>query len=274
MDAATLLGLALAWGALLVALFMEGGRMHDLFNPSALVIVLGGTLGATTMAFSIKQMLSLPTIIRQAFMDKETEDLSQIIGTMVSFARKAREDGILSLEAESRRVSNKYLQTGVRLVVDGTPSEMVREILETEIVSLQERHKVGESIFSTMGGFAPTMGIIGTVMGLIHMLSSLEEPHKMGPAIAAAFIATLYGVAFANLVFIPIASKLRARTTEEIIAYDMIIEGVLSIQAGDNPIMVEQKMLAFLPPSERNAVKIPYRRRSLKTEKIRAGSRF
>ncbi|HOK53417.1 MAG TPA: flagellar motor protein [Armatimonadota bacterium] len=250
MDLATVIGLLLAWGALLIALFMEGGSISDLINPSALIIVVGGTIGATTVAFSMKQILGLPAIIRNAFFSKET-DLSQVIYRMVVLARKARQDGILALEEESRRVNNKFLKMGIRLVVDGVPSEMVREILETETISLQERHKVGENIFATMGGFAPTMGIIGTVMGLIHMLSSLDEPGKMGPAIAAAFIATLYGVALANLVFLPIGSKLKARTTEEIIAYDMMLEGILSIQAGDNPRMVETKMLAFLPPKQR-----------------------
>lgn len=250
MDSATIFGLILAWGALLVALFMEGGKINDLLNPSALVLVLGGTLGATVISFSIKQITGLPGVIRQAFLSKGTE-LGEVIGKMVDFARIARKDGILALEAEAKRVDNKFLRTGVQLVVDGTPSEMVREILETEIVSLQERHKVGENIFSTMGGFAPTLGIIGTVMGLIRMLSNLEEPGKMGPAIAGAFIATLYGVALANLVFLPIGSKLKSRTTEEIIAYDMIVEGILSIQAGDNPRMVEAKMLAYLPPKDR-----------------------
>lgn len=253
MDLATILGLLLAWGALLGALFMEGGKVADLANPSAFVIVAGGTLGATTIAFSLKQMLGLPTVLRNAFFCKDT-DLAELITITVEFARKARREGILALEEEARNLDNKFLQMGIQLVVDGTPSEMVREILETEIVSLQERHKVGESIFSTMGGFSPTLGIIGTVMGLIHMLSSLDEPGKMGSAIAAAFVATLYGVAFANLVFLPIGSKLKARTAEEIIAYDMIIEGILSLQAGDNPRMVEAKMMAYLPPKLRQTL--------------------
>ncbi|HOM70716.1 MAG TPA: MotA/TolQ/ExbB proton channel family protein, partial [Armatimonadota bacterium] len=168
MDLATVIGLLLAWGALLIALFMEGGSISDLINPSALIIVVGGTIGATTVAFSMKQILGLPAIIRNAFFSKET-DLSQVIYRMVVLARKARQDGILALEEESRRVNNKFLKMGIRLVVDGVPSEMVREILETETISLQERHKVGENIFATMGGFAPTMGIIGTVMGLMRV---------------------------------------------------------------------------------------------------------
>lgn len=250
MDLATVIGLVIAWGALMAAMFMDGGRAKDLFNPSALVLVVGGTLGATIVAFSLKQIKGLPGIMRNAFYCKDT-DLTRLIRIMVEFARKARKEGILTLESETRHLDNKFLQMGIRLVVDGTPSEMVREILETEIVCLQERHKVGENIFATMGGFAPTLGIIGTVMGLVRMLSSLDQPGKMGPAIATAFVATLYGVALANLAFIPISNKLKTRTNDEIIAYDMIVEGILSIQAGDNPRMVEAKMLAFLPPKHR-----------------------
>lgn len=253
MDLATVIGLLVAWGAIVAALLMEGGQLKDLLIPSALVIVVGGTLGATIVSFSLRQLMGLPAIIRNAFYARDT-DLRDIIDLMVDFARIARKQGILVLEEAAGGIDNKFLRTGVQLVVDGVPSEMVREILETEIISLQERHKVGENIFSTMGGFAPTLGIIGTVMGLIHMLSSLDQPGKMGPAIASAFVATLYGVALANLVLLPISSKLKARTAEEIIAYDMMVEGILSIQAGDSPRMVEAKMLAFLPPKSRMAL--------------------
>jgi len=253
MDLATVLGLLIAWGALIGALMMEGGKLADLVNLSALMLVAGGTLGATMIAFSLKHMLGMPQIIRNAFFCKDT-DLAKLISITVGFARTARREGILALETKTKDVDNKFLQMGVRLVVDGMPSETVREILETEITSLQERHKVGENIFATMGGFAPTLGIIGTVMGLINMLSGLSEPGKMGPAIATAFMATLYGVAVANLVFLPVGSKLKTRTAEEVIAYEMIIEGILSIQAGDNPRMVEAKMRAFLPPKLRQSL--------------------
>jgi len=250
MDLATIVGLALGWGSLLLALVIEGGSAKDLLNTSAFVLVVGGTLGATTIAFSSRQILGMPGVVRNAFFCK-TSDLTEIIRTIVSFARTARKDGILALENEVKNVESEFLRMAIRLVVDGTPSEMVREILETEIVSLQERHKVGENIFATMGGFAPTLGIIGTVMGLVNMLTRLSEPGTMGPAIATAFIATLYGVSLANLVFLPIGSKLKARTSEEILAYDMMVEGVLSIQAGDNPRMVEAKIRAYLPPKHR-----------------------
>lgn len=250
MDLATIIGWLIASGALIGALALEGGKLHDLFNPSALLLVVGGTMGATIVSASLKQIKNLPAIMKKALYHKEVDPL-QIIRIIVGFARKARKDGILSLESETSRIGNKFLKMGIRLVIDGTPSEMVREILETEIVSLQDRHKVGEAMFSTMGGFAPTLGIIGTVMGLINMLARLNEPGKMGAGIASAFTATLYGVCLANLVFLPISSKLKARTSEEISTYDMIIEGILSIQAGDSPRIVELKMQAFLPPKLR-----------------------
>jgi len=251
MDLATIIGLFLAWGALFVALMMEHGKISDLINPPAFVLVIGGTLGATIVSFSMKQMLGLPAIVKNAFFGKSA-DLVATINTMVEFAKIARKEGILSLEKRAQDLDDRFLQMGIRLVVDGTPSEMVREILETEIVCLQERHKVGENIFATMGGFGPTLGIIGTVMGLINMLARLNDPGKMGGAIASAFIATLYGVGTANLIYLPIGSKLKSKTAEEIIVYDMIVEGILSIQEGDSPRLVEAKMKAYLPPKQRN----------------------
>ena len=253
MDVATILGLLLAWGALLVSLGLEGGSLKDLFNLPALVLVIFGTFGATVVGSSVKTIMSLSGILRNSWV-RNNLDLAELIEILVGFARRARSEGILSLEEAASRLDSKFLKKGLELVVDGTPSVMVREILETEIVAMQERHKVGETFFTTMGGFAPTLGIIGTVMGLISMLAKLSEPGKMGHAIAAAFTATLYGVALANLLFLPIAAKLKSRTAEEVVACEMIIEGILSIQAGDNPRIVETRMNAYLPPSMRRSL--------------------
>lgn len=250
MDLATVIGLVVAWGAVVVSLVLEGGSLKDMLNAPALVLVVFGTVGATTVGTSIKVLASVPSVLRSTMLANDMDPV-QAIDVLVGFARRARIEGILSLEAAASRIDNRFLRKGVELVVDGTPSVMVREILETEIVAMQERHKVGETIFTTAGGFAPTLGIIGTVMGLIGMLTKLNEPGKMGHAIAAAFTATLYGVALANLVFLPIAAKLRAKTAEEVVTCEMIIEGVLSIQAGDNPRIVETRMAAYLPPSSR-----------------------
>ncbi|MCX6345518.1 MAG: flagellar motor protein [Armatimonadetes bacterium] len=253
MDIATVLGLLLAWGALFLSLGLEGGTINDLINAPAFVLVVFGTIGATVVGSSMKTLLSLSSIFRNALINKDI-DAQDVIEKVVGYARVARRDGVLALEVTAAKIENLFLRKGLELVVDGTPSVMVREILETEIVAMQERHKIGETVFTTLGGFSPTLGIIGTVMGLISMLSKLSEPGKMGHAIAAAFIATLYGVAFANLIYLPIAGKLKSKTAEEVIIYEMIIEGVMSIQAGDSPRIVETRMMAYLPPSLRVSV--------------------
>jgi chemotaxis protein MotA len=251
MDLATIFGLLLAWGALVISLLMEGGDPRALVNIPAALLVFGGTLGAATVSFRLNQMTSIPDILRKAFSSKE-QDVPAAIAMLVRFAERARRDGLLVLEDEVSGVDDEFLKRGIRLAVDGTDPEMVREILATEIHFLQTRHKVGESIFTTMGGFAPTLGIIGTVIGLIHMLANLSDPGKMGPLIAGAFIATLYGVSSANLIFLPIGNKLRSRSMEEVLVREVMIEGILAIQAGDNPRIVEEKLKAFLAPKLRS----------------------
>lgn len=253
MDLATVIGLLVGWGAVFLCLMIEGGNLGELINVAAAVVVFGGTAGATIISVSMDQLMAVPSVMKKALF-RHKNDQAELIRLMVEFARKARRDGILALEADAANIENRYLRKGMQLIIDGTPSELVKEVLETEIVAMQERHKSGETVFATAGGFAPTLGIIGTVMGLINMLARLNEPGKMGHAIAAAFIATLYGVSVANLLFLPIGSKLKANTTEEVIAYEMILEGVLAIQAGLTPRMIEMKMMAFLPPKLRDRV--------------------
>jgi chemotaxis protein MotA len=251
MDLATIIGLLLAWGALIGSLLMEGGQLRALVNIPAALLVFGGTFGAACISFRLNQIMELPSILEQAFAES-TLDSGAVIRMLVRFAERARREGLLVLEEECRRIKDPFLQKGVRLAIDGTDPEMVREILSTEIHFLQSRHKVGESIFTTLGGFAPTLGIIGTVMGLIHMLANLSDPGKMGPLIAGAFIATLYGVSSANLIFLPIANKLKARSSDELLIREVMVEGILSIQAGDNPRLVDDKLKAYLAPRLRS----------------------
>ena len=253
MDLATIFGLLLAWGALVGSLLMEGGDPRSLVNIPAALLVFGGTLGAATVSFRLNQITGIPDVLRKAFSGKE-QDVPGTIAMLVKFAERARRDGLLVLDDEASKVDDEFLKRGIRLAVDGTDPELVREILSTEIFFLQSRHKVGESIFTTMGGFAPTLGIIGTVIGLIHMLANLSDPGKMGPLIAGAFIATLYGVSSANLIFLPIGNKLKARSGEEVLVREVMIEGILAIQAGDNPRIVEEKLMAFLAPKLRSTL--------------------
>lgn len=253
MDLATIIGLLLAWGALVGALLMEGGDIQSLINLPAALLVFGGTLGAATMSFRMNQIAGLPGILANAFTEKNL-DVADVIPLLVRLAEKARREGLLVLENDAQRMDDEFLQRGIRLAIDGTDPELLREILTTDIHFLQSRHKVGESIFTTLGGFAPTLGIIGTVMGLIHMLANLSDPGKMGPLIAGAFIATLYGVSSANLIFLPIGNKLKARSAEEVLLREVMVEGILSIQSGDNPRIVEEKLKAFLAPRLRESL--------------------
>jgi chemotaxis protein MotA len=250
MDIATLFGLILAWGAVFLSLRIEGGALGGLWNFSALVLVIGGSLGATVVGMPINQVKALPGILRQAFFHRLVNPV-EMTQAISAYAVRARREGVLALEEEAKSCKSEFLRLGLQLVVDGTPGEMSREILGTEVEAMQGRHRGGEAVFSTLGGFAPTLGILGTVMGLVHMLANLDDPGTMGPAIAAAFIATLYGVGTANLIFLPISNKLKLRSQEETISYQLAIEGILAIQAGENPREVAARMRSFLSPKQK-----------------------
>jgi chemotaxis protein MotA len=253
MDLATVIGFVLAWGAFFASVLIEGGSLAQFANPSAIILVFGGTFGATCASFPLSELKNIPSILKIAFSGHDT-DISSTIRLLVKFAERARREGLLALEEESNGITDEFLKKGVGLAVDGTDPELVRTILETEIAFLAERHEIGANIFGTMGGFAPTLGVIGTVAGLVHMLANLADASSMGPSIAAAFIATLMGVSSANLVFLPIANKLKTRSKHEMMSREIMMEGILSIQAGDNPRVVEEKLKAFMSPAIRATI--------------------
>jgi chemotaxis protein MotA len=248
MDIATIIGLVLAFGGVLVGFIMEGGNPASLVELSPIIIVIVGSLGATVIGFTMNHLTSIPKVLNNAFLRKHTDPL-EMFSQLVALAKKARQSGILALESETKNIHNEFLRNAIQLVVDGTSPELVREILEIEIDALRARHKEGQEFFAAWGGFAPTLGVLGTVMGLIHMLENLSDPAGMGKSIAAAFIATFYGVGIANLFLLPIAAKLKIISHEEIGTYEMSVEGILSLQAGDNPRVVATKMRSFLPPT-------------------------
>ena len=254
MDIATILGMILAWGALIGSLVMEGGDVRSLVNLPAALLVFGGTAGACLTSFKYDQIVMVPELLKKAFRDKPV-DLADLVSKMVRNAEKARKEGFLSLESEVRKNSDEFTRRALRLAIDGTDPDTLREILSTDIYFQQQRHKIGEQIFNTLAGYSPTLGIIGTVMGLVHMLSNLSDPAKMGPLIAAAFIATLYGVSTANLLFLPIAHKLKLLAAEERLQQELIIEAMIGLQSGDNPMMIEEKLKAFLSLEARKAVR-------------------
>ncbi len=253
MDLSTLGGLLLAVGALVGSLLMDGGELKSLWSASALTLIIGGTVGATAVSFPLEDLRQLPRLLIKSFTGAR-EDAMASIDTIVSLVEKARREGLLTLQNETPKLNDPFMIRGIELVVDGTDPQAVRSILETDIAFMEKRHRSGASILETAGGFAPTMGIIGTVMGLVHVLGNLSEPDKMGPAIAVAFLATFYGIFTANVFWLPLANKLKARSADEILLRELVLEGVLSLQAGESPRIVREKLEVFLSPKQKKAV--------------------
>ena len=246
----TIVGLVLGFGSMMLSDILEGGNPASLISMPAMVMVFGGTIGVAFTAFPPRTILGLPKTIMMIFKFKPPSPTA-LINLIVDLADKARRQGLLSLEEEAGKLSDPFLKKGLQLVVDGTDPETVRHLMDTEIERMSERHISAYSILSAMGGYAPTMGIIGTVMGLVAVLSHAEDPTEMAASIASAFLATLYGVATANLLWLPLGSKLKQADEEEVLIRNIIAEGVLAIQDGDNPRVVRTKLESSLPPKER-----------------------
>jgi len=250
MDIATISGLVLALTVIVVALIMDGGSPAELFaHPSAIILIFGGSLGATIITSPLHLILILPKVIMQAFTTNHF-DAKGTIELLTKLADKARREGLLALEDDSKKITDKFLQKGISMVVDGIDPEQVSAILETTVDQMRTRHKHGIGFFTAAGAFAPTFGIIGTVMGLISVLKQLDNPSALGEAIAAAFLATLWGLLSANLIYLPLAGKLKAKSEEEARNRYMQLEGILAIQAGENPRVVRDKLSAFLALSD------------------------
>jgi chemotaxis protein MotA len=190
-------------------------------------------------------------------MTPEFPDHPATVRQLVGFAEKARKEGLLALEPAIAEVDDAFTKKGMQLTVDGTDPDLVREVLEVEIESMEARHRVGQKLFKDAGGYAPTIGVLGTVMGLLHVMQLLQTPELLGPAIAGAFMATLYGVGSANVIFMPTAGRLATLTQSEVLNRTLVIEGILAIQAGENPRVVSERLLGFLPPADREAAAAP-----------------
>ncbi|MHB8073686.1 flagellar motor protein [Desulfosporosinus fructosivorans] len=255
MDLSTVLGILAGFSAMIIGYILEGGTVGSLGGKSAAIIVFGGTAGAVLTSFPLSDLKNLPTWFKIAF-TAQSFGTVEAYSTLVRFAEKARREGLLSLEQELETVTDRYTRQGMQLVIDGTDPEITREILESNIAVLEKRHKVGIAVFEAAGGYAPTMGIIGTVMGLVMVLGNLSDPEALSHSIAAAFLATLYGVASANLIYFPLATKLKMKDKAEVSAMEMVLDGILSIQAGENPSILKEKLKTHVGsslPSEENS---------------------
>ena len=260
MDFATIIGLVLAFGAIVVAAW-AGHADPKIFLErwDALILIIGGTVGATLTSFPLRTFLSgFLGGFKTAFIEPVYHE-REVIATLVSFAEKARREGLLALENEAGALDDDFMRKGIQLVIDGRDTDIIRKILETEVSFVQERGTKAESVFMTLGGYSPTLGIIGTVLGLIGMLRSLGSigssgnvAGQMGTQTAVAFVATFFGILFANLLWLPVGSKIKERNGQLLLVREIMIEGILSIQAGDNPRLLEEKLHAFLDPTERD----------------------
>ncbi len=253
MDIATFLGIISAFGLLGIAIASRGD-FTIFFNLPSLLIVLGGTFGATLINYPMKDIIRVLRVVKNAFFHKEIDyDYIALIPEMVRYSRLARRDGILALDKVIHEIDDQFYYEGLRMVVDGIKPEVMEKTLRNEIDFLAARHRVGISIFRTMGQFAPAFGMIGTLIGLIFMLQSLDDTSKIASSMALALVTTFYGAILANILFLPIAGKLKERSTAEILKKEVILAGVMAIQSGDIPGMVEQRMISFLPTDYRRS---------------------
>lgn len=249
MDIATLIGLVLGAALVLMAILLGGDLMAYVNLPSVLIVV-GGGFAATMASTPLKKFLQMPNVLKKTLFSK-TMDILTLIRQIVELAEVARRDGILALEGMVEDMDDDFLISGIQMAVDGTDPEIIQTIMETELENLLERHETGKNMFASLGRYAPAFGMIGTLIGLVAMLSNMDDPSKIGAGMAAALLTTLYGALLANILFLPLADKLALRSAEEALTKTIVIQGVMTIQSGDNPRAVESKLMTFLPPSER-----------------------
>jgi len=249
MDLPTILGIIMGF-ALIGWAILSGGTAGAFLDVPSIFIVIGGSIAATMAAIPAGQLKKFTAVFKKAVTNKP-QSTEKLIADLVSYAEVARRDGILSLESMCKEIDDPFIVRGIQMAVDGTDPELIEQIMTTELENLIERHDAGKSIFATLGRYAPAFGMIGTLIGLVAMLANMNDPSNIGAGMAVALLTTMYGAILANVVFLPLSDKLSARSAEEVLMKTIIIKGVMSIQSGDNPRIVEQKLRTFLPPGAR-----------------------
>ena len=249
MDIATIIGVILGATLVLMAILIGGSFASYLDAPSVLIVV-GGATGATMAAFPLARFLKIPSVVMKTLFSKAADPMA-LINKLVELAEIARRDGILALENMTDEIEDEFLIRGIQMAVDGTDPEAIQVIMETELENLMDRHQAGKGLLDSMGRFCPAFGMIGTLIGLVAMLSNMDDPSKIGAGMAAALLTTLYGALLANIVFLPLADKLARRSGDEVLTKTIIIQGVMAIQSGDNPRNVQSKLMTFIPPAQR-----------------------
>lgn len=250
MDIATILGIVLALGAIIGGQVLEGGHLGSIMQLTAFIIVMGGTIGAVCVQNSLSVVIRSVSILGLVFGSKN-HDIGGTIKTIVDLANVSRKQGLLALEGKLKDIHDPFFSKGVQLIVDGTDPKVVHEILEIEVEHHEEYGLSAAKVWEAAGGYAPTIGIIGAVLGLIHVMENLADPSKLGGGIAVAFVATIYGVGAANLFFLPFANKIKFKIKEESAARNVIVIGLIGLAQGENPRLLQEKLESFLPVHER-----------------------
>lgn len=249
MDIGTVVGLILGAGLIFWAIVSKSS-IGVFIDPGSVAIVIGGAIATVLISFPLRNLLGIIKVVKNAFFSK-SRPAADLITELVSYAEVARRDGILSLESIAKNIDDEFIVSGIQMAVDGTDPETIEAVMTADLEASGERHEGGKAIFDAIGKYAPAFGMIGTLVGLVIMLQNMDDPSKIGPGMAVALLTTLYGALVANLVALPIADKLGRRSDEELLLKSIVIKGVMSIQSGDNPRIVEQKLKTFLPPSAR-----------------------
>jgi len=248
-DIGTLIGVIVGWVLILGSIIIGGGA--GFFNVPALMITVGGALAATLMHYPLPKVLGTIGVLRKAFGSKE-QDYLNLFQKMSDLAVRARRDGLLALEEDIDNMEDPFMRKGFQMAVDGNTVEVIRGVLEGDVNSMVTRHLVGQGVFKSLGAYAPAFGMIGTLIGLVQMLRNMSDPSSIGAGMAVALLTTLYGAMVANLVALPLAGKLEQRSNEEVALKSMVVEGVISIQEGNSPRIVEEKLRSFIPPKLRD----------------------
>ncbi len=251
MDLSTILGICAAFGLMLMAI-LQGGPLSIFINVPSLLIVFGGTAGNALVHYPFSDVFDAFNVAKKTFLHKETP-INDMIVQLMEFANKARKEGILSLQGAMESVEDTFLVKAMQMAVDGQEPETLRSMLSTEIEYIEMRHEKGAEIFTSLAAYAPAMGMVGTLIGLVQMLQTMDDPASIGPAMAVALLTTFYGAVIANIVCSPMAGKLKMRSQAEVLQKTLIIEGMQSILSGENPRIMEQKLHSFIAPKMRES---------------------